>query len=87
MPALAYARRMELRHPEHFIVDGTSADHTLAVVGHAPAEETAIAAHDPAAWQNFYVMTGGAAAALPGLAFCWNIYIAQVLVAEVSESP
>lgn len=26
-------------------------------------------AYDPAAWQNFYVMTGGAAAALTGLLF------------------
>ena len=54
----------------------------------AHAHRWQLTAYDPAPWQNFYVMTGGAAAAPAGLLFVamsLHAKTAWVLIAEVSE--
>jgi hypothetical protein len=44
-------------------------------------------AYNPAAWQNFFVMTGGAAAALSGLLFVAMSLHAKAIMENASSGP
>src|SRR6266478_2927898 len=46
-----------------------------------------MSAHDTAGWQNFYVMVGGAAAALTGLLFVAMSLHSKAIIATLSTAP